>query len=386
MASIPDAMSRIRTGESGADMDGNMRLRNELGKSAADLRVHGGRIDVVASVYSSAPQPWIDLSTGINPVAWPVPQIALARYQRLPLKRDISEMLDAAAGFYGLPANAEIVPVPGSELAIRLLPRLLPSRRVGILAPTYGSHAVAWSGTGAGVLELAELPDPTSSDLETLVVVNPNNPDGRVLSYAELAGFAEVWSATGRRLIVDEAFAEIAEGGSLLAMTELPAGVVVLRSLGKFFGLAGLRVGFVVVAKPDASTWTDVLGDWPVSGPACQIAALALRDRDWIATTKARLAVDRRRLDDTLERASFRVLGGTDLFGLFEAPDASDWLDHFARAGILVRAFARAPRHYRIGLPADEAAWQRLELACRAASSPARRPNTEQSVTPRPAR
>jgi cobalamin biosynthesis protein CobC len=367
-------------------MDANMRLRNELGKSPADLRIHGGRVDAAASLYPSAPQPWIDLSTGINPLAWPVPQIALERYQRLPLKSEISEMLDAVADFYGLPANAEIVPVPGSEIAIRLLPRVLSTGRVGILTPTYGSHAAAWGEAGAKVLELAELPDRKRDDLQTIVVVNPNNPDGRVLPFSELSGFAKIWSETGRRLIVDEAFAEVAEGVSLLAMPELPAGVVVLRSLGKFFGLAGLRVGFVVVAKSAASAWHHAFGDWPVSGPACEIATLALRDRAWIAATRMRLAEDRKHLDRTLGQAGFRLLGGTDLFGLFEAPDESDWLDHFARTGILVRAFATAPRHYRIGLPSDEAAWQRLELACRAASSPARRPNTAQSVTPRPAR
>ena len=379
-------MSRTKTEEGGASMDGNMRLQDELGKSADDLRVHGGRIDAAARLYCSAPRPWIDLSTGINPLAWPVPQIALARYQRLPLASEISAMVDAAAGFYGLPANAEIVPVPGSEIAIRLLPRLLPSGRVGILTPTYRSHAAAWIEAGAEVSELATLPDPGSRDFETLVIVNPNNPDGRLLPCAKLVAFAKVWTAAGRRLIVDEAFAEVAEDASLLLMTELPAGVVILRSLGKFFGLAGLRVGFAVVAKSDALAWHHMLGDWPVSGPACEIAMLALRDRAWIAATRARLAVDRKRLDHALERASFRVLGGTHLFGLFEARDESNWLDHFARAGILVRAFAASPRHYRLGLPADEAAWQRLELACRAASSPARRPNTAQSVTPRPAR
>jgi cobalamin biosynthesis protein CobC len=372
-------------GEGGASMDGNMRLHNELGKSA-DLRVHGGRIDVAASLYPAAPQPWIDLSTGINPIAWPVPQIAIERYQRLPLASETSALTDAAADFYGLPANARIVPVPGSEIAIRLVPRLMRSERVGILTPTYGSHPAAWREAGAEVLELMALPDPERTALETLVIVNPNNPDGRVLPGAELANFANVWTEAGRRLIVDEAFAEVAEGASLLAMPELPAGVVVLRSLGKFFGLAGLRVGFVAVAESEASVWHHLLGDWPISGPACEIATLALRNVSWIAATRERLARDRKRLDGMLAQAGFGVLGGTDLFGLFEAPDEADWLDHFARAGILVRAFAAAPRHYRIGLPGDEAAWRRLELACRAASSPARRPNTAQSVTPRPAR
>jgi cobalamin biosynthetic protein CobC len=273
-------------------------------------------------------------------------------------------MTAAAAEAYGLPANAAIVPVSGSEIAIRLLPRMMGDGRIGILTPTYGSHAAAWRDAGAEVHELVALPDPNIHDLQTLVVVNPNNPDGRAIARAKLAAFAEAWTASGRRLIVDEAFADVRTDVSLLARPELPVGVVVLRSLGKFFGLAGLRVGFVVVHEPDASAWRQLLGDWPVSGPACEIAALALRDAAWIATARARLAADRRRLDGTLGRAGLKLLGGTDLFGLFEGSDGIDLLDHFARAGILIRGFSAPPRRYRFGLPADEAAWRRLEAAC----------------------
>jgi len=139
----------MRSGRS--DMDGTMRLGDEIGQTAADLRIHGGRIDVAALLYPAAPRPWIDLSTGINPVAWPVPPIPPARYQRLPLARDIADMIEAAAAAYGRPANAAILPVPGSELALRLLPRLLGAGRVGILTPTYGSHQAAWRDAGAEV-------------------------------------------------------------------------------------------------------------------------------------------------------------------------------------------------------------------------------------------
>jgi cobalamin biosynthesis protein CobC len=345
-------------------MDCNMNSKDETGKTAAELRIHGGRIDTAALLYPSAPQPWIDLSTGINPIAWPVPPIPLTRYQRLPLAREIEQMTAAAADAYGCPLNAAMVPISGSELAIRLLPRMIGHGRVGILTPTYGSHAAAWRDAGAEVHELAALPDPNIHDLQTLIVVNPNNPDGRAIARADLAAFAQAWTAAGRRLIVDEAFADVRPDVSLLAMPELPVGVMVLRSLGKFFGLAGLRVGFVVVREPDASAWRRLLGDWPLSGPACEIAALALRDAAWIAATRARLAADRRRLDGTLGRAGLKLLGGTDLFGLFEGPDGIDLLDHLARAGILVRSFAAPPLRYRFGLPADEAAWRRLEAAC----------------------
>src|SRR6202521_3223348 len=216
MASMPKAMIRIRTRPDGSDMDCNMNLKDETGKTAAELRIHGGRIDTVALLYPSAPQPWIDLSTGINPVAWPVPRIPLARYTRLPLARELAEMTAAAAEAYGLPANAAIVPVPGSELAIRLLPRLIGAGRVGILTPAYGSHAAAWRDAGAEVHEVAGLPDPKRQEFETLIVVNPNNPDGRAVARADLAAFALAWTAAGRRLIVDEAFADVRPDVSLL--------------------------------------------------------------------------------------------------------------------------------------------------------------------------
>jgi cobalamin biosynthetic protein CobC len=346
-------------------MDDNMRLRDEIGNRTAGLRIHGGRVDLAASLYPLAPQPWIDLSTGINPICWPVPQLPAALYQRLPQASQMADMAAAASATYGLPVSAAMIPVPGSEIAIRLLPRIHGARRIGILAPTYGSHAAAWRDAGAEVHELDALPDPTRHDLEMLVVVNPNNPDGRTIARAELAAFAQAWTVTGRWLVVDEAFADVRPETSLLALPELPVGTTVLRSLGKFFGLAGLRVGFVVVGEADGPAWHSLLGDWPVSGSACEIATMALRDTAWIAATRTRLAADRKRLDGLLGAAGLKLLGGTDLFGLFEAPDDVDLLDHFARAGILIRGFAATSQRYRFGLPADEAAWQRLEAACR---------------------
>src|SRR5580704_17541007 len=224
---MPKAMIRIRTRPDGSDMDCSMHLKNETGDTAAALRIHGGRIDMAALLYPSAPQPWIDLSTGINPVAWPVPQIPLARFQRLPLALEIAQMTTAAADVYGLPAKVAMVPVSGSELAIRLLPRVLGAGRVGILTPTYGSHAAAWRDAGGEVHELTALPAPDGHGFGTLIVVNPNNPDGRTIAHTDLAAFAQAWTATGRRLIVDEAFADVRPEASLLALSRLPVGTTV---------------------------------------------------------------------------------------------------------------------------------------------------------------
>ncbi|MCG6205213.1 threonine-phosphate decarboxylase CobD [Rhodopseudomonas sp. HC1] len=336
------------------------------GSAAAALRIHGGRVDLAAQAYPDAPLPWIDLSTGINPIAYPVPPLPPEAFARLPLATELHELCAAAADAYGLPQGAAMLPAPGSEIAIRLTPRVLaarPAAQVGILTPTYSSHAAAWRAAGARVHELGALPDPDAA-LDALVVVNPNNPDGRGIDAGTLAAFAATWCASGKRLVVDEAFAEVRPELSLLRGAALPPGLVVLRSLGKFFGLAGLRLGFVAVNAGDAPPWRDLLGDWAASGPACAIGTRAMRDTAWIASARERLAADRRRLDATLTAAGLTARGGTDLFGLYEDNDGRDLVDAFARAGILIRGFTHSPQCYRFGLPGDAAAWQRLEQVC----------------------
>jgi cobalamin biosynthetic protein CobC len=364
------------TGRRGADKPQSRRGRNRnharsgdnaLNEPSAILTAHGGRIDAAARLYPAAPQPWIDLSTGINPQPYPVPPLDPALWQRLPLASDLDRLVAAAAGYYGQPEGLDLLPVPGSESAIRLLPRLVRAHRVGILGPTYSSHAAAWSATGSRIAELDALPDP-AADLDGVVVVNPNNPDGRRIPAAELAEWAAAWTAAGHWLVVDEAFADVDPEVSLLALPALPPRIVVLRSLGKFFGLAGLRLGFLACSERVTARWQPLAGDWPVSGPAAAIGTAALGDAAWIAGTRRRLAADRQRLDAVLAEAGLAVVGGTDLFALAEAPErpAGDagLVDHFARRGILVRGFAATPRRVRFGLPGDEASWRRLRQAC----------------------
>lgn len=336
---------------------------------ATALRVHGGRLDIASRLYPQARLPWIDLSTGINPVAYPIPSVSVEAYTRLPLIADLDALLDAAAQFYGRPAGAVILAVPGTEIAIRMLPIALArcggraQPRVGILGPTYGSHAAAWQAAGATLQHLDSLPDPARSDLDVVVVVNPNNPDGRTIAADELTGFARPWCDCGRWLVVDEAFGETVPALSLLRQPALPPRVTILRSLGKFFGLAGLRVGFVGVAADEADCWRDLLGDWPVSGPGCAIATAALADLQWTDATRVRLRADRARLDQTLALARLASCGGTDLFGYYQS-SRDDLVDQFARHGILIRGFSARPAHYRFGLPAGEAGWLRLREAC----------------------
>ena len=245
---------------------------------------------------------------------------------------------------------------PGTGALIAGLARLHGAGRVGVLGQTYGDHARAWRSAGAAVDVVADVPDLAGRDVA--VVVNPNNPDGRLVPPDALAALA------GRvgLLVIDEAFADVVPPAWSLAPSP-PPNAVVLRSFGKFFGLAGLRLGFAVAAAPWADRLRDALGPWPVGGPALAIGTAALGDAAWAAATRARLAGDAARLDALLRSHGALPCGGTDLFRLVEVGDAAGWFDGLARAGILTRPFAQQPGRLRFGIPADEIAWRRLDDA-----------------------
>ena len=323
---------------------------------------HGGNLGAARRRFPGAPEPWIDLSTGINP--WPYPFLAPPpeAWQRLPDDDAFDCLLRSAALAYGAPSPDHVAAAPGSQALIQWLPRLVRPGRVAILVPTYGEHAVAWATAGHTVTVLADpgALDPDSWD--TVVVVNPNNPDGRQIEVNRLRTLARHLSKRNGRLVVDEAFADALTGTSLAGATDEP-GLVVLRSFGKFFGLAGLRLGFALADPATIKQLRAALGPWPVSGPAVAIALHALSDAPWIAATRARLEAAARRLDGTLEAHGLRVIGGTPLFRLSATADAGRLFEALAAAGILVRRFDAYPNWLRFGLPPDEPAWQRLEEA-----------------------
>ena len=195
-----------------------------------------------------------------------------------------------------------------------------------------------------------------------MVVCNPNNPDGHRTSAQDLLALAKQQAARNGLLIVDEAFADFEATDSLAPHLPLP-GVIVLRSFGKAYGLAGLRLGFALASPGRAALIRTALGPWAVSGPALHIGAMALQDTAWHNAAAARLRADAAALDRLLARAGLHVLGGTVLFRLAEAADAAGWARRLGRAGILVRSFADAPARLRFGIPGDPAAWNRLAAA-----------------------
>jgi cobalamin biosynthetic protein CobC len=319
------------------------------------LAYHGGDLASARRLFPDAPQPWIDLSTGVNPHPYPLPEISPEAWTRLPDPTALARLEAAAATRYRAPA-AHVVAAPGSQAIIQALARLLPARRVGVLGATYPGHARAWSAEVVRVERIEEL-----TDCDVAVVVNPNNPDGRILGMSALRDLA--MRMTGRPLIVDEAFADFDAADQSLAPALPERGAIVLRSFGKTYGLAGLRLGFAIAPPDLAAPLRAALGPWAVSGPAIEIGLRALPDEAWFEAMRARLLDEAERLDRLLIATGWTVIGGTTLFRLASRGDASERFAALLHAGVLTRPFEDAQDRLRFGLPANEEAWKRLMKA-----------------------
>jgi len=320
---------------------------------------HGGDLAAAEARWGGPAEGWLDLSTGINPWPYPLPEIAAEAWTRLPAAAADVELRRAAARRYRAPGPEAVLPIPGSGAAIQALPRLRPPGQVAVIGPTYGEHAAAWRAAGHRVAEVAS-PD-AIGEADVVVVVNPNNPDGRLLPQPLLLALAEQLAARAGLLVVDEAFADGLRGGSVLPA--LPAAMVVLRSFGKFYGLAGLRLGFAIGRPETLAPLAEAVGPWAVSGPALAIGCRALADSPWADTTQARLAEASARLERLLLAAGLAMVGGTPLFRLADCGNAHRLWHRLGTAGILTRAFSDRPSLLRFGLPASDHDWDRLARA-----------------------
>jgi len=318
------------------------------------MRDHGGNLDQAMAHYGGTE--WIDLSTGINRVPWPVPPLPAAAWQALPTASARSALLRAAAAAYRTPAP--IVALAGAQAAIQLIPHLRTPGQARVLGPTYNEHAACLAAAGWQVATVSTPADLAGADLA--VVVNPNNPDGRILAPADLL---DLRSRVGL-LVVDESFADPVPGISVAPLAGAGApGLLVLRSFGKFYGLAGLRLGFAVGDAETIAALDALAGPWPVSGIAMAVGAQALADTAWARATTARLADETTRADAIATTAGWRLHGGTHLFRLYDTADAAATQAHLARAQIWSRIFPWSPRLIRLGLPGTPAEWHRLAKA-----------------------
>ena len=316
---------------------------------------HGGRLRQAARRHGIPLAEWVDLSTGINPHAYPVPLLAPAVWQRLPETDDGLEA--AAAAYYG---SSHLLPVAGSQAAIQALPACFAPGRVLTLAPTYAEHPHAWRGHQLRAVSAEEIAA-ALAEADILLLVQPNNPDGQRFPRARLLAWHAELAARGGCLIVDEAFIDVDPADSLVPLAGLP-GLVVLRSVGKFFGLAGARVGFVFAEPALLARLADRLGPWAVSGPARAVTAAALADRPWQADARQRLNADSARLAALLDRHGLAGGGGTALFQWRPTPSAAAIHARLAEQAILTRLF-ETPAGLRFGLPGPETEWARLEAA-----------------------
>ena len=307
------------------------------------IRDHGGGIDAAAAHFGGDRLRWIDLSTGINPVPYPIADLPARAWTDLPDANAQNALLHAARAFWKVPDNAAIIAAPGASALIARIPLLRPAGIVDIPQPTYNEHWAAFENCGWSLGTTA--PD-------ARVLVHPNNPTGR---------FFEAGDLSAPLTIIDESFCDVAPERSLIEHAAKP-GCIVLKSFGKFWGLAGIRLGFAIGHPESIARLEAALGPWPVSGPALEIGTRALRDHGWADATRMRLASDTDRLDHLMQGAGASLFGGTTLFRLYEVDDAAAWQDRLARHHIWTRIFPYSKTFLRLGLPAPDG-WNRLEAA-----------------------
>ncbi|CDX37184.1 Threonine-phosphate decarboxylase [Mesorhizobium sp. ORS 3359] len=303
----------------------------------------------------------MDLSTGINPHSYPLFELPATALTRLPEAGQLRELAEIAARAYGAPSAAHVAAAPGTQILLPRVASLLRPGKALVLGPTYAEHARAAAIAGHAVAEVGDFDALAEADLA--VLVNPNNPDGRVIAKSRLLELAARLHAKGGLLVVDEAFMDVGPIEQSLAGDVGEGGIVVLRSFGKFFGLAGVRLGFAVTDALTTERLDAQLGPWAVAGPALEYGIRALSDAAWQADMRQRLALDAGRLDILLGGFDVPVAGGTSLFRYLSFAGAPGLFSALGEQGVLVRHFAERPQVLRIGLPGSEPEWQRLGSA-----------------------
>ncbi|MEM7496630.1 MAG: threonine-phosphate decarboxylase CobD [Pseudomonadota bacterium] len=336
-----------------------MKVPSPSQRPVAAGRDHGGDLDTAIRAHGGRRQDWIDLSTGINRRPYPVPPLAPEVWARLPETAATDRLLAASRRYLRTPEHAGLVAASGAQALIQACPLLRTPGRVGIVEPTYNEHRAAFTAAGWEVVALSQPEE--AAPLDALVVVNPNNPDGRRYEPVRLAAL----SARGVLVVVDESFADPEPTISAVSTLDRreSGDLVILRSFGKFFGLAGLRLGLAVSSAPLTACLAERLGPWSVSGPALAIGTRAYGDERWIEATRRRLGGETARLDAIAAAAGWRLIGGAALFRTYDVGDAAAVQGALAGHRIWSRAFDYAPAWLRLGLPGAESEWTRLEGA-----------------------
>ena len=322
---------------------------------------HGGDLGIARRLFPGAPEPFVDLSTGINPRPYPLPRFSAGEFARLPQQEALTALAVTAAKAYGVASAEDVVVAPGSQILLPLAASLASPTRAAVVSPTYPELARAAALAGHDVETVPTIEH--CGDAKVVMLANPNNPDGRRVPRLRLLALAQELRRRGGLLIIDEAFMDVVLPGESLAADLASGNIVVLRSFGKFFGLPGVRLGFALTAPPLAGRLSAVLGPWPVSALALAVGAKALADAAWIERARKSLAKAAASLDVVLATAGLDVVGGTDLFRLVRSEAAPALFQHLGRAGLYVRMFPDNRTWLRFGLPPDARAVGRLKKA-----------------------
>lgn len=323
--------------------------------------LHGGQLQEAKSQFPHVLQNWIDLSTGINPYAYPFSPISIKCATQLPSINDEWCLRKLAALRYEVKAPSLVAVAPGTQILISLLPYIFKAKQVCILCPTYMEHIKSWQQAGILVHQVRSLDEFmgfASQDQTIGIICNPNNPDGRLLKIQKMQEIIESWNNFQNHIIVDEAFMDFEEQ-SIAALLPNP-GLTILRSFGKTYGLAGVRLGFLLSDTRIIEKVKEMLGPWSLSGQALHIGLQALQDQDWLLQTKNQLAKQVQQLDKLFINNNCKVVGGTHLFRLIEMKDASVFWKYLANYGIWVRRFDYNLQWLRFGL-SQEHDWGRIQ-------------------------
>jgi len=309
---------------------------------------HGGRLQKAAFETGIATDKWLDLSTGISPFSYPVPAVPQSAWHRLPEQED--DLISAAQKYYG---GQHWLPVAGSQAVIQALPRLIRKSKVGFFHPSYNEHEAAWIKNGHQPIRLdIDNWKIDSADLDAIVLCNPNNPTGKLFAPNEILEMHALLQKRSGILLVDEAFMDATPEFSVLKHSQFKENFIVLRSLGKFFGLAGARVGFVSAAPDILQSLEEHLGPWSVSGPSRYIATRALQDTEWHIEAIRKLSQSSTQLKETLLDQGWTPSGGTYFFQWIAHPKAFA-LHEFLKANAILTRYFSESQSIRVGVPAN---------------------------------
>ncbi|SOE09281.1 L-threonine O-3-phosphate decarboxylase [Hoeflea halophila] len=328
---------------------------------------HGGALSEAIARHGGNASEWLDLSTGISPFTLPLPEFPASIWRRLPEQSEVQRVCELAKRHYG--GSVVPVAVPGTQSAIQLLPYLTPNAsEVAIVSPTYGEYQRAYQRMDVAIDPVATLEAAAGTRAGVAVLANPNNPDGRETPRDDIFGF--VRAQRHRLVVVDEAFADMRQDLSMAGAAGMEPNLVVMRSFGKFFGLAGLRLGFVFAEPRLASILKDRLGPWAVSGPALAVAEHAFSRRDLVNELRNKIEKAHAMTRSALSMARVSIVGESELFFCCKVGDGATVADQLASHKILVRSFDHSPSFIRIGLVPDELSAVRLRETLRLVSQP----------------